>query len=217
MIATAEAFKPYEIARANEFNGDEFHLHRLLQPASEGLPKIEIELFRLGVYGSNPRIRHFFSVHTVDSRTHTLLAAHFYLKKDSAFDGFIPNGDSEKPNTDPSMTLFHGTESLAVPSPYYAVFYGGNDPTRARIISVSLLENREYGNGGSGQEQITEFDPENGDRGLYEAFLEETGLPEVADLPETMRIYLECQFKKDGQMIPLTPETLARRIIMASG
>lgn len=208
IISTAEAFKPYEIARAHGFHGKGFQLNRKLQPASSDLPRVDISL-------SGYQRGSFFGTRFVGANfSQRLLGAHFSLSPKGAIDRFII--EDSLPDS-PAMTVFTRTNGLAPSSPYYAVFYRGDDPNRARIISVALMEFREYGGSrGSGTEQIAKFGPENGDRKLYAAFLKETGLPEVADLLGTMRIYLEGQFREDGQMVPLTVEALARKVIMAS-
>lgn len=208
MLRTAEGFNPFQVARESGMREGK----RILQPLSPTLPRIKIELYYVGGDQEN-----FFGVsEDREGSSQRLIDAHFSTDRSGILDRFLTD-DRHGPNG-PAMTVFARGQDLTLPSPYYAVFYRGENPARAGIISVSLMGCREYGAPrGSATERIAQFGPEKGDRELYAAFLKDTGLPEVADLPATMRMYLEGRFMEGGQIVPLTVEALARRIIMASG
>ncbi len=210
MLATAEAFKPYEIARANGFTGEGYYLRKALQSVS-GLPGIELSLNR------REPDRHRFVVLSGREGNREILSLNFTVADGGVLNRFLTVGSFE-PDKIPVMTV--STRGIVSETdPYYDVDYlpTNDQPTKARMVSVALSGFKPSGYGFSVQTHIATFGPNRGSKELFKAFQGRTNLPIETDLLETLRMYLAGQFMEGGQMIPLTPETLARRIIMASG
>lgn len=187
----AQELKPYQVALEHGFvvQTPNF-LEKVLPPTEPGFPRAVITL------ESKSKGWHLLRAKSVTDGS-SVFFMQMPLHLDSK--GVLKNFDTEEEGE--AMGIFRPVQDWrGDPVPYYAVSYTSlkEDPDQARMESISVIS-----------EDMT---MKYLDDGLVRLIPE---LPKEADLRKTLMMYLEGQYEKDGEMVPINADSLPIMPVLA--
>lgn len=203
-LAKAQEINPFELfKRLPNLDQRPWGLYRIVE-ASGDSSKIEVRYDRFGR-------REYFDVNIigVDGNNSSILNMAFNVGEDRVLKDFNPKRDGES-----VMSVFVRKGGVGSGTPYYPVRYVLEEGGSTAIIDETVVLMDESTKPNTKYERVAEFTRQTDGGLLFKRMIEETGLPERIDLLKTLMMYIGEEFEQDGQMVPVTVETLKRQVVI---